>query len=116
MPFDGKNTVPQPPPTPADLAALLRDRSRWPKGFVWNYVSGRTCAIGLANRHWHGMAGSQVLAKFNPYDRARIFIHLDSELEHDPRPWFWQRRRPYQGVTPEQVADAIDAYIAGLTM
>lgn len=42
------------PLTPAKyrswLISLLRDRSRWPEGFEWNFDSASACAIGLMSR------------------------------------------------------------------
>lgn len=32
------------------LIATLRDKTLWPKDFVWNYAHRCTCAIGLAER------------------------------------------------------------------
>jgi len=32
------------------LISLLRDRSRWPKDFKWDFACGHSCAIGLGER------------------------------------------------------------------
>lgn len=85
-----------------ELSHLLRHRELWPAGFVWSYWSHRTCAIGLAERQWYipgSMASTSLGRKLGmPDDVAySIFIGLNkSSIEE---------------ITPEHVADAIDAYL-----
>jgi hypothetical protein len=58
MPFDGTNTTDatialarfREAPTLADLAIILRHREVWPEGFVWDYSTCQTCAMGLAEQ------------------------------------------------------------------
>jgi hypothetical protein len=42
----------------SDAAALLRDRSQWPEGFVWDYRHIYGCAIGLITRKYGCHAGN----------------------------------------------------------
>lgn len=45
MPFDNMPNV-----TLADIAGLLRDESRWPMNFEWDYSTVHFCALGLMRR------------------------------------------------------------------
>ena len=89
----------------AELSNLLRHRELWPADFEWNYKHPDTCAIGLARRHWNMRwvslsVLSQKLGLPEPvaYD---IFICLAGDLHVRTNK-----------ITPELVADAIDAYLA----
>jgi hypothetical protein len=87
-----------------NLATVLRHREMWPEGFEWNYEKCSTCAMGLAWRlgmiSCHGI--SKAAEEFGiPYNVAfRIFL------------WLTIERGGGKNVTPEHVADAIDAYLA----
>ena len=104
MPFDGTNTTPSLSLTM--LAEILRDRSRWPGGFVWDYSHCCTCAMGMAWKLWkfdysphsHNMARNFGM-KWE--DATSIFTRLAMHLG-----------RSEYSVTPEDVASAIDAYLA----
>lgn len=93
--------------TLAELSEILRDKSRWPEGFVWDYGHCQQCAMGLAAELWADTLRLPhhhftIIARyFNmPFEKAlEIFCHLD----------FWKR---LDEITPERVADAIDAYLA----
>lgn len=39
-------------PSAAAGIAILRDRTKWPKGFEWDYSSSCHCALGLFNEIW----------------------------------------------------------------
>lgn len=92
MPFD--NATHQ-YPTPQDLADLLRDRSRWPTRFRWNYQHSATCAIGLCRQVW----GDEAFLRFGgttlPYAFCSVGQHLG--------------KRNCQ-VTPEDVAAYIERF------
>ncbi|CAM6001458.1 unnamed protein product [Sphagnum balticum] len=104
MPFDntGKPVV-----TVQDVSALLRDRSRWPLGFVWNYGQCRYCALGLTTQyfglgyeplHWGQMAKTLGISEYNA-SKAFIFArrHIGKKRLAD--------------VTPEDVADILDSLV-----
>jgi hypothetical protein len=91
-------------PNLQNLATVLRHREMWPRGFEWCYSNPSTCAMGLAWRL--GMISRTCLLsaaeEFGiPFDVAiRIFLFLGLECGEA------------KDVTPEHVADAIDAYLA----
>lgn len=110
MPFDGTETDFF---TYAELSAVLRDRSRWPKGFEWNYKTCRTCAMGLAYRlktgEWLYYNGHLATTK-----RMRAII-TDGEaisLATFRRVFLGLHVFLDRAITPEDVADAIDLAIA----
>lgn len=114
MPFDGAN---HPSTDVAKLTAaiaLLRDRSLWPKGFVWDYGSCRTCAMGLLYaategvldgevwdiitwswRYWDGVLSAQA--------QLAIFLNLTRSLG-----------RSYGRITPDDVVDALNRVLQRL--
>lgn len=101
-------------PSLANLAYVLRHPETWPRGFVWNYSNCRSCAMGLAHRLWSRHvpsvgthSGASVMARSfaMPFSIAnRIF------LKGWRARWFPMNVIPF-GVTPECVADQIDAYL-----
>jgi hypothetical protein len=97
MPFDAHPTHPD--PTPQDLADLLRDHARWPAGFRWNYSTRKTCAIELCRLVWGEVAFARFLASI-PNAFACVGWRLDIPLKE---------------VTPEDVADYIEASVATAT-
>ena len=112
MPFDntGKPII-----TTQDVSALLRDRSRWPSDFKWDYSGCATCAMGLVQEYFGvdlGVHDKDMI----PYAMAkrtgdligislkyaeRIFVNLPYHVF----------KKEYSSITPEDVADAIDALI-----
>ena len=98
MPFDGRG-FDIGPPSLRTLADVLRDRSRWPEGFVWNYASGWGCALGMDRALWgrkyHATTGMGAWRLV----KLTMFLH-------------WKHWCAMRDVTPEHVADAIDAYLA----
>jgi hypothetical protein len=101
MPFDALSTDIG-PPSLRTLADVLRDRSRWPEGFRWDYGSARTCGMGLAKLLWP--------------ERVRTIGDLADKLGLSMRVTYrlffvTPGIRP-SDVTPHHVADAIDAYLA----
>jgi hypothetical protein len=91
-------------PNLQNLATVLRHREMWPTDFEWDYSQCSTCAMGLAWRL--GMISNcctnTAAEEFGiPYNVAfRIFL------------WLAIERGEGKNVTPEHVADAIDAYLA----
>lgn len=95
------------------LSYALRHPETWPEGFVWDYGDCRTCAMGLAVKLWGGQVQEESYAYLNwisvetsmPYIKARkIFF----ELGENWKPSY----EPYTAITPDDVADAIDQYLA----
>lgn len=92
-------------PSLRSLSYVLRHRDMLPKDFEWDYTDCRTCAIGLAGRLWgltlqpratdNGMMIAEVMG--TTYTSvACIFFNLS----------------PAATITPDDVADAIDRYLA----
>lgn len=80
-------------PTLADLSRVLRNPAEWPPGFVWDFTNYRTCAIGLFQR----VIGDDI---------GKLF---DIDSDH----WFQIfLSRGLSYVTPSEIADRIDAYLA----
>jgi len=93
-------------PSIHDLADLLRDRSRWPAGFVWNYCSPCNCALGLSRL----MLGMQYFCSAHNYygltkDLAdRLFFMAAQDANG-------VKLMDMSEVTPERVADLIDQLV-----
>lgn len=130
MPFDFVETA----PSLRMLAAILRDKSRWPVGFEWDYSHCLTCAMGLAARLWMGMSATDFTAPFKSTVQYQVGnapqILFNMSIEEDD-PIFRNAqcrfvKKPCDGisifdifscrsqVTPENVADAIDTYLEGV--
>jgi len=101
MPFDGRG-FDVGPPSLRTLADVLRDRSRWPAGFQWDYGSARTCAFGLAALLWP----EHVRTIGDLAEKLGLSMHVTFRL------FFGNHGIPASDVTPHHVADAIDAYLA----
>ena len=88
------------------LIELLRDPSRWPEGFHWNYDNLDKCAIGLA--HATGLIENQnynVVADTLGMPRhiaMRFFWNLCDDIHVD-----------CSRIQPSHVADALEKYLAG---
>ena len=107
MPFDnaGKPVI-----TIQDVSALLRDRSRWPQDFVWNYRNCATCAMGLIEEYFgvsipyasHRKTYEAVAAvvDISPENANRVFIHAGGATQD------------MGTILPEDVADVIDKIVA----
>jgi hypothetical protein len=106
-------------PTLHGLSYVLRHPEMWPEGFYWDYEDCCHCAIGLSDELWSDAVpctgdGDQPVSDMAkafamPYTEAeRIFFWANREL---PRKFgLFERKR--QDVTPDFVADQIDAYLA----
>lgn len=111
-------------PSLGNLAYALRHPETWPKGFVWDYRECDQCAMGLAHQLWKGIIprvdrsdGASIMAnRFAiPYSAARdIFVGDGWTSSYTKNSFFGLVKTPirYGSVTPEMVADAIDAHIA----
>jgi hypothetical protein len=97
-------------PSLRGLAYVLRRQELWPKEFAWFYLDCTRCAMGLAYRLWRlkipGNAsaifdGTTDIFSMRPKDAADIF--LNAGVRRDGHPLC---------VTPDMVADDIDAYLA----
>lgn len=96
-------------PTLKDLSYLLRHREEWPEGFYWDYTNMGTCAAGLAeqkfNLHLPDDEYWTTLAEvFGITDTIAIFVGA-ARKSTLPR----HNLRSMRDVTPERVADVIDA-------
>lgn len=89
-------------PSVRALSWALRHPEMWPKGFAWNYANCETCAIGIAATLW-GVEWGETRTAFGLSweDDDRIFITAGESRDLDP-----------ESVTPDMVADDIDAYLA----
>ena len=104
MPFDGtpprKQTL-TPQKVLRDLSQLLREPERWPEGFRWHYGTINICAIGLCREALGERA----------YRKLASYIDYPVDRTHCP-----ETRKIIFGLplraTPENVAEAIDAYLA----
>ncbi len=97
-------------PSLANLATVLRDRSLWPKEFEWDYSGHIGCACGLGRSMWPGVQFNALLDRMSVKDFARIFMDIGVTVDLLSDDAMLQRKL----VTPEQVADAIDAYLVGV--
>lgn len=118
------------------LSYALRHPDTWPKGFVWGYQHCDNCAMGLAHGLWNQIpatlprnAASYMAREFAmPFEAANsIFMGktnrgdanwLPVKVTHKTEGSLWWKkdvevREPsHKHVTPEMVADQIDAYLA----
>lgn len=84
-------------PSLESLSYILRHREFWPVGFQWSFLRYSQCAGGLAERLW---------------DKTPKELGM-GWLERCKTIWgFGYRGTPIRFVTPEQVADRIDRYLA----
>jgi hypothetical protein len=110
------------------LSYALRHPDVWPEGFVWDYRHCNKCAMGLAHALWNSIpsadreSGPSIMARrfAMPFAEAKsIFLGKDGSSAADwlpaknMRKWFRTVRvSDLTAVTPEMVADQIDAYLA----
>lgn len=106
-------------PSLETLSYALRHPETWPEGFVWNYNDCAKCAMGLSYSlfRWKHPRGkgperytSDISRRFAmPYqDSVDIFFHTRPPFEW----WRPFAERSSDSVTPEMVADRIDAFVA----
>jgi hypothetical protein len=103
-------------PSLAGLSYVLRRPETWPNGFVWYYGTCDSCAIGLSCKLWRSFAIAWIKGRENFLQTAvvmsKIFrMPIGSALgifvvAHS------LRETKISLITPEMVADDIDAYLA----
>lgn len=115
-------------PSLVALAYALRHPETWPEGFVWDYGSCADCAMGLASELWSDRKSpdpddSDAMRSWIaremalPLGRADdIFFGLAPIVTKKVKVgWFRSRtegKPDWDAVYPEDVADAIDRYLA----
>lgn len=114
MPRDTTQLLEAPPdltkPSLQGLAWLLRHKEAWPEGFVWCFQDCQTCAMGLL---WRSMGEMPDWDNSRAQIRVAAFFALDSDTAYDIFQAMADTADDYIDVTPEMVADRIDAYLAG---
>lgn len=88
---------------PRDLAVLLRDPSKWPVGFSWNFYDCNRCAMGLMSAAWNIQARTP--------GRAAVALGISSDQAHDI---FGSRYTghafpAHRGHEPEDIAADLEA-------
>lgn len=100
------------------LSYCLRHPDTWPEGFYWDFADCQQCAMGLAHELWSAIPsvdrrdGPSVMARTfaMPYEQAeRIFLGEAYRTEH--LFGILTRYPGHDNITPEMVANAIDAYL-----
>jgi hypothetical protein len=112
MPFDA-TPAPVITDTPSleALSYALRHPEVWPPDFRWNYQTFLTCGVGLSQLLWRKIDDmgtcepTRIWAarSFRMPERRALDIFCGLAVIHNVMPW---------EITPEHVADAIDAYLA----
>jgi hypothetical protein len=99
MPLDGTTMFPD----IRVFAGILRDKSRWPKGFKWDFSNCQKCAMGLAHRLWKESVPKPSSFTSHAVGKALGLSEGESTLIF-----------LFGGstTTPESVADAIDYVLA----
>lgn len=110
MYVDTKENIVKPKPTLKDLAHVLRHKELWPKFFEWDFRYCSTCAIGLCQLLYGVTPGmlTDFSNDFTGEDVTDIFTSPVFGFKH----LFQSRETRMQLVTPEIVAQRIDAYLA----
>lgn len=98
-------------PSLAGLSYLLRHRELWPAGFSWNFSGCHSCAMGLAHRTWANSLWRRFTTGLR-YPDAPSMQRVFGISEHNTLQFFYYGYDT-ASVTPEMVADKIDAYLAG---
>lgn len=86
------------------LSHILRHRELWPTGFEWNFSHCPTCAIGMARELWFSDR-----ALWEAEDEFHVRCGY-SDLAHTEM--FVVGAFGPVSVSPEMVADRIDAFLA----
>lgn len=92
-------------PDAAFLSAVLRDPSRWPAGFEWNYTSCDTCALGLMG----ALVGNPEYNRSDAIDDFKLSGTESYDIFCRAHVSLGKRMRH---VTPTDVADALDSVLA----
>jgi len=114
------------------LSYALRHPDTWPAHFSWNFKHCNSCAMGLAHSLWgqipehqksrdtNGGASKMAKAFGMPFSEAKsIFFAIGGKwypiIEETKGHLWWKktyRKIDHENITPEMVADQIDAYLA----
>lgn len=86
-------------PTLENLAYILRNKKRWPKGYVFSYEDADTCAMGLAHRMW-GEKSDRRGSKTS--GMSRLFLISQHEADN---------LFIFGGLTPAAIARSITAFV-----
>lgn len=103
MPLDGN----LPAPTLRTLSTILRDRRCWPPGFEWNYNDCEKCAMGLAYKLFKEIEGPDTYCMRTTFS---LTVSTTHELFLGAHPHM--KFKTMVDIAPEDVADAIDDYLA----
>lgn len=100
----------------AELAALLREPSKWPAGFVWNHRHPHMNAVGLAFQHWGGPhcyddSNDDYVLQLALGLKCQIAICDKLLFTHHMMGQRTYKRWPFGKITPEMVAGAIEAHL-----
>lgn len=116
-------------PSLENLSYALRHPETWPDGFAWNYADCESCAMGLAAKLWESMGEikeAYAAKNHNITKMAKAFSLSYSASKcifYDAEKTRFSRERHFFGlierkieathadITPDMVADDIDAYI-----
>jgi hypothetical protein len=104
------------------LSYALRHPETWPADFVWDYSNCTRCAVGLALRLWPDLklptgqsAQETWIARemaMSHREAVKIFFKM-GPLKEVKRGWFRKEFiADYRRVRADDVADAIDRYLA----
>lgn len=120
MPFDGTTYNRRRRLSYAQLSRRLRAHD-FPEGFEWDFIDCWSCAMGLALSLKHGQVMthnllSQLTGDFTG-DAVKMYLTDGKRMNHMVfERIFWSiRGKPvldHKDVTPEMVADQIDAWLA----
>lgn len=99
-------------PSLKNLSTVLRNRHMWPEFFAWDFRSFSCCAVGLAEEFWPDQQSlvSEMFRELSFQNFANIFTD-PTRKPSVTRWWVFKRKRRHDEVTPEMVADQIDAYL-----
>lgn len=100
-------------PSLENLSYILRHREWWPEGFEWGFAECRTCAIGLCQELW-GHNPNRFFPEVDPFDHQLnpSYRHIFCDSRGKGGILSWIIKPEMSDVTPEQVADQIDRYLA----
>lgn len=104
-------------PSLENLSYALRHPETWPDDFTWNFAFCGSCAMGLASKLWslRGEVSDDIdvsmttMARTFAMDLYRVG-HIFGSSEFTER--WWRNAKSPELVTPAEVADAIDRYVA----
>ena len=97
-------------PSLESLSFILRNKELWPDGFEWNFRDCHKCAMGLAHQIWREVrvptcGDMSNVFKLGPGVAMALFTSG----------WDDQQEYNSYSVTPDKIADRIDAYLVAAT-